>query len=125
MVNCKEADLHGPENEAFCTARLLIGAHALWFLIIALQFFLAITSTLGNFVILVALYKKSSLHPPSKIMLRSLSLSDFCLGIVLEPLFVVFLMTLVNKSLTFCREIVVFSLFTGQVLCMVSSGHEI
>ena len=75
---------------------------------------------LGNTVILASLNKVSSLHPPSKILLRSLALTDFCVGILLGPLFVIFLMTVVNKSLNLCRGIVVFTLFTGQVLCLVS-----
>ncbi|XP_078345990.1 melanocyte-stimulating hormone receptor-like [Oculina patagonica] len=115
-----EADYHDAQDEPFCTARLLIGSHALWFCIIAFHIFLGITSMLSNTVILVALHKESSLHPPSKILLRSLALTDFCVGMLLEPLFVIFLMTVVNKSLNLCREIVVFTLFAGQVLCCVS-----
>ena len=98
----------------------LMETHVLSFVAVGLNIFLAITSALGNTVILAALNKVSSLHPPSKILLRSLALTDFCVGILLEPLFVIFLMTVVNKSLNLCRDVVAFALFTGQVLCLVS-----
>ena len=68
------------------------GPYSLWFFVIA-NIFLAITSTLGNTLILAALNKELSLHPPSKMLLRSLALTDFCVGILLEPIFVMFLMT--------------------------------
>jgi len=68
----------------------LQGTHSLWFLVVS-NVILAITSTLGNTVILAALCKESSLHLPSKILLRSLALTDLSVGILLEPLFVMFL----------------------------------
>ena len=69
-----------------------MGTHAL-IVLVAINSFLAVTSTLGNTVILVAIHKASSLHVPSKILLRSLALTDFFVGILEEPLLVIFLMT--------------------------------
>ena len=39
--------------------------------------FLAFTATLGNTLILIALYKVSSIHSPTKFLLRCLAMSDF------------------------------------------------
>ena len=98
---------------------LLQGTHSLWFLIIS-NAILAITSTLGNIVILAALSNESSLHPPSKILLRSLALTDLCVGILLEPLFVMFFITLEYKNWNLCTQITFTILVAGQVLCNLS-----
>lgn len=61
-------------------------------LICSLNTFLAITATLGNTLILIALHKVSSIHPPTKFLLRFLAMTDFCVGVIVQPLFVSFLM---------------------------------
>ncbi|XP_044168575.1 melanocortin receptor 3-like [Acropora millepora] len=43
---------------------------------------LGITAIVGNTVILIALHKESSLHQPSKVLLRNLVASDLCVGFV-------------------------------------------
>ena len=101
-----------------CTA-LLQGTHSLWFLVI-FNTILAITSTVGNIVILAALSKETSLHPPSKILLRSLALTDLCVGILLEPLFVVFLITLEYKNWNLCTQVALTTFVPGQVFCNLS-----
>ncbi|XP_044169359.1 olfactory receptor 4D1-like [Acropora millepora] len=60
--------------------------------IFSLNIFLAITATLGNTLILIALYKVSSIRPPTKFLLRCLAMSDFCVGVIAQPLFATFLM---------------------------------
>ena len=47
---------------------------------------LAITTVVGNTVVLIALHKETSLHRPSKILLRNLVASDLCVGFVELPL---------------------------------------
>jgi len=51
-----------------------------------LNSFLSVTAFLGNALILIALHKESSLHPPSKLLLRSLAATDLCVGLISEPL---------------------------------------
>ena len=60
--------------------------------IFTLNIFLAITATLGNTLILIAFYKVSSIRPPTKFLPRCLAMSDFCVGVILQPLFATFLM---------------------------------
>ena len=60
--------------------------------IFSFNIFLAFTATLGNTLILIALHKVSSIHPPTKFLLRCLALSDFCVGVIAQPLFAAFLM---------------------------------
>ena len=65
-------------------------------LICSLNIFLAITATLGNTLILIALHKVSSIHPPTKFLLRCLAMTDFCVGVIVQPLFVAFLMEIAS-----------------------------
>ena len=61
-------------------------------LIFSLNIFLAFTATLGNTLILIALHKVSSIHPPTKCLLRCLAITDFCVGVIVQPLFAASLM---------------------------------
>ncbi|XP_078347766.1 adenosine receptor A3-like [Oculina patagonica] len=95
------------------------GTLSLWFLVVS-NIVLAITSTLSNTVILAALHKESSLHPPSKILLRSLALTDLCVGLVLGPLFVIFLMTIEFETWNLCTNIIAVTVVTGDLLSSLS-----
>ena len=59
-----------------------------WIFFIALNIFLSIFATLGNVLILVALRKVSSIHPPTKLLFRCLTVTDLCVGLLCQPLFV-------------------------------------
>ncbi|XP_067050153.1 trace amine-associated receptor 7f-like [Acropora muricata] len=61
-------------------------------LIFSLNIVLAFTATLGNTLILIALHKVSSIHPPTKCLLRCLAITDFCVGVIVQPLFAASLM---------------------------------
>ena len=95
-------------------------------LIFSLNIFLAITATLGNTLALIALHKVSSIHPPTKFLLRWLAMTDFCVGVIVQPLFAAFFMeiasgkwqilymTLSTLNFTFCG----FSLTIAAVICV-------
>ena len=95
-------------------------------LMLSLNIFLAITATLGNSLVLIALYKVSSIHPPTKFLLRCLAMTDFCIGVIVQPLFAAFLMeiasgkwqiiymTLSTLNFTFCGS----SLTIATVICV-------
>ena len=59
-----------------------------WIFLIALNIFLSIFATLGNVLILVALRKVSSIHPPTKLLFRCLAVTDLCVGLLGQPLYV-------------------------------------
>ena len=59
-----------------------------WIFLIALSIFLSIFATLGNVLILVALRKVSSIHPPTKLLFRCLAVTDLCVGLLGQPLYV-------------------------------------
>ena len=56
-----------------------------WIFASVVLVFLSITTILGNTLILVALQKESSLHPPSKLLYRCLATTDLFVGLVLQP----------------------------------------
>ena len=60
-------------------------------------------SFLGNFLILVALHKVSSLHPPSKLLQRCLATTDLLVSIVSQPFIAPYWMSLVHKEWYLCR----------------------
>ena len=61
--------------------------------ITALNIFLSIFATLGNALILVALRKVSAIHPPTKLLFRCLAVTDLCVGLISQPLYVYYILT--------------------------------
>ena len=59
-----------------------------WISLTALNIFLSIFATLGNVLILIALRNVSSIHPPTKLLFRCLAITDLCVGLLGQPLFV-------------------------------------
>ena len=81
---------------------------------------LSLIAFLGNTLILVALHKESSLHPPSKLLLRSLATTDLCVGIIVQPLYVTYFLSLVNERWNICRNAIAVVNLTGYTLGLVS-----
>ena len=106
----------------FCSPDLSAGLHGHLTFLSVINSFLSITAFLGNALILNALRTESSLHPPSKLLLRSLSTTDLCVGLIAEPLAVNVLMSVVKENWSICRYAFVTSRVTGYTLCGVSVG---
>lgn len=66
----------------------------------ALNMLSCIFAVCTNLLILFALYKATSLHPPSKALLSSLALSDLGVGAIVQPLFVAYRWTQIHGDLT-------------------------
>ena len=64
---------------------------------------LSITATLGNALILVVFNRESSLNQPSKLFLRCLAFSDLCVGLLLQPVVVLGLLSAVHHRWNLCR----------------------
>ena len=72
-------------QDLYCSPGIAAAVHGQLTFIAVLNALLSITAFLGNFVVLVALRRESSLHPPSKLLLRSLAITDLCVGLISEP----------------------------------------
>ena len=72
--------------ELLCSPSLVGGLQQqLPICLVAVDILLSITAFAGNSLILVALYKESSLHPPSKLLYRCLATTDLLVGLVAQP----------------------------------------
>ena len=103
-----------------CSPDLTAVLHGQLIFISVLHSFLSVTAFLGNALILVALHKESSLHPPSKLLLRSLTTTDLCVGLISEPLAVAHKMSVLNEYWNICPYLSAATLLTAYILCGVS-----
>ena len=78
------------------------------------------TAFVENSLVLVALHKTRSLHPPSKLLFLNLAITDLCVGIIVEPLYVSYLMSVVNERWDICYYALLSSFITSYVMCSVS-----
>ena len=89
---------------------------------ISINVIFCITAVVGNVLILVALRKDSQvLHPPSKLLFRCLALTDLCIGLITQPSFVVYLISVVRQlGLDICKFTLTFLNISTSLLCGVS-----
>ena len=91
-----------------------------WIFLIALNIFLSIFATLGNVLILVALRNVSSIHPPTKLLFRCLAVTDLCVGLLGQPLYVYVVYTVSLDIGNFIVELFYVCQFIISVLVAVS-----
>ena len=86
-----------------------------------LSIFLAISSSVGNFVILSALYRVSSIYPPTKLFFRCLAATDLCVGLIVQPLYTTSIMSYameMNENVSYCTGKICAT--SSTILCGVS-----
>ena len=93
--------------------------HELIFLLVV-NISVSITAFLGNTLILIALKKESSLHPPSKLLYRNLAITDLCVGMIAEPVYVAYFMSVLSDKWDICFYANLLSFFTGVLFSAVS-----
>ena len=90
-------------------------------LLASVNIFLSITSSLGNALILIALHKVTSIHPPTKLFFRCLAVTDLCVGLLVQPLFATFNLSRITEvsenDLYYIYEV---SRVLNWILCSVS-----
>ena len=119
FTNLTEDEKYKSYGGQACSPEITGGIHDQLICLSVINSFLSITAFLGNTLILVALHKESSLHAPSKLLFRTLAITDWCVGI-LEPLRVTAWMSAVQEQWTICRFAYNAAVPTGTVLCSVS-----
>ena len=85
MSSTNVTELEQNIRRLFCAEEKTASLQKHFILPIAFSVVLAIFAIVRNILILVALHKQRSLHPPSRLLLRSLAVSDLLVGIVAEP----------------------------------------
>ena len=81
---------------------------------------MSVTAFLRNTLILIALYKESSLYLPSKLLLGSLATTDLCVGLISEPLFVTYCMSIANEHWNMSRYAATLGFTAAIIFCGVS-----
>ena len=103
-------------GQLLCSGGLTAGLHGHFTFLSVFNSFLSINAILGNVLILIAFHKESSLHAPSKLLLRSLVTTDLCIGLITEPITVTYWMSAVNEQWNICRCALVAQFITGYIL---------
>ena len=107
-------------EELACSTEFAKGVHNHLIVLLVLNGIVAITANLGNTLILVALHKETSLHPPSKLLFCNLATTDLCVGLIVEPLVLTYLISTLKERWGFCRYAFAIINITGHILCGVS-----
>ena len=102
-------------TELHCSAEFTAEVHDEIIVLSVLNIFLSITAFLGNTLILAALRKEKSLHSPSKLLYRNLAVTDLCVGIIVEPLFITYLMSLKTGRWDICYHVFAVAGFAGYI----------
>ena len=119
LENFTEDENHKTVQELYCSAEFT-GVESELIFLSALNIFFSVTAFLGNTLILVALHKETSLHAPSKLLYRNLAITDLCVGIITEPLFVTYLTSVMKGRWDICHYAHWAVSYTGFILCAVS-----
>lgn len=78
---------------------------------------LAIATSCGNILILIALQKEYTLSPPSRVLFRSLAASDLCVSLISQPLFAISMLLVTHGRLDLCRLMRHLTLTASTTLC--------
>jgi len=106
--------------ELSCSAEFTKGAHGELIFLSATNVFFSIVAFLGNTLILVALQKEFSLHPPSKLLYRNLAVTDLCVGIIVQPLHIAYWISVVNEKWNICYYAKLTNLLSGSLLWLMT-----
>ena len=120
LENFTEDENHKTVQELYCSAEFVRGVDGELVFLSALNIFFSVTALLGNTLILVALHKETSLHPPSKLLYRNLAITDLCVGIIVEPLFVTYWTSVAKERWDICYYADWAVHYSGFILCAVS-----
>ena len=120
IINLTEVGNNKLFKSQACSVEITGEIHSQLICLSVINSFLSITAFLGNTLILVALHKESSIHPPSKLLFRTLATTDLRVGIIAEPLSVTAWMSMVNEQWNICRCTSTADFCTGYILCSVS-----
>ena len=115
-MNLTEVGSHTIIQEIYCLPNLNERHENI--IISAFNILLSITAFLENVVIIVALRKVTSLHPPSKLLFGCLASTDLCVGLITQPIYAYFLLTPAHSKQCYYSEIL--NKTIGAVFCGVS-----
>lgn len=107
-------------DDLLCSEELTGGRDNRLLVLAVAHSFLSVAAFLGNALILAALHKESSLHPPSKLLFRTLATTDLCVGAVVHPFYVAYCVGVYNERWDICGLTFIICHITAYILCSVS-----
>ena len=75
----------------------------LYIALTAVNIVLSITASLGNVLILIALRKVTSIHPPTKLLFQCLAITDLGVGLISQPLMATLMLMADNIDIKICK----------------------
>ena len=87
-------------------------------MIAAVNILFSIASSLGNILILIALRKVTSLHPPTKLLFQCLAITDLGVGLTSQPLFATVLL-IDYRNVNWSVSVIFFN-YLSIIFCGVS-----
>ncbi|XP_020620389.1 melanocyte-stimulating hormone receptor-like [Orbicella faveolata] len=115
MANVTKEGNYAITQDYFCTIGL--GIHQK-IVISALNIPQSISAFLGNVLIIVALQKVSFLHPPSRLLLGCLAVTDLGVGLITQPIRIALFMSPEHSKL--CYYLTILFETIGGMFCAVS-----
>ncbi|CAH3043681.1 unnamed protein product [Pocillopora meandrina] len=85
-----------------------------------LNIILSISATLGNTLIFIALRRESCFHPPSRLLILNLVITDLCVGLISQPLAALHSISIFTDRLPIYQFTVEVTYITSAVLSGVS-----
>ena len=116
----EKTNLTNTKLHCFPEAEFAAEVNDLLIFIAVLNIFLSITAFLGNTLILAALHKETSLQPASKILYRNLTITDLCIGVIVQPLVAAYLLSEVNETWIICYYTGLTAFIAAVILCLAS-----
>ena len=96
------------EGENVTVMKTLLSANirvSLYIAIAAVNILFSITASLGNILILIALGKATSIHPPTKLLFQCLAITDLGVGLISQPLMATLMLLADIKILKICSQL--------------------
>ena len=93
----------------------------LYIAITAVNIVFSITASLGNILILIALRKVTSIHPPTKLLFQCLAITDLGVGLISQPLMATLMLLVDNIDIKIWKVLFFYLLWSLSIaFCGVS-----
>lgn len=89
-------------------------------LVSTVNVFTLFAALIGNFLIVKVLRRVSSIHPPTRTLFYSLTASDLCVGLIVQPLNLIYMISSVTGNATLCFSVLPHLNVLGFAMCGIS-----
>ena len=106
-------------SSVFCSEESTRGLHMQLICLSVVNIVIAFTTITANTLVLIVLPKVTSIHPPSKVLLRNLVVGDLCVGIS-EITIVIYWISMVQEWWQVCHDFYFAHMIENSILFPVS-----